>query len=384
MRPDPLVYSGKSFDIDDQDGSLRCIRFKPDGKTMFLTGSENNRVYSYTLDSAWEINSATPDLTGPVGSTEKNLNVSEQLATPLGLYVSTDGAYLYAGGAVPDKVFQYSAGAAIASKFGFRFNGCNLYWSQNGGVYQIDLPCANFTAPSSSAPDAFSRTRPLAGRCIVIESSAIGTCASEQVVVVKQGNITTQFSSPFLGGQALCGAQQARLFDANKVQESTATNVITGATHLAGEVVGVWGDGQDLGFYTVSSTGQITLPVVSTAFVYGKPYDSWYKSVKLAYADQHGSALTQRKKVDHLGFILYCTHARGLEYGPSTTDLQPMPQIENGKLISSNSIWPTYDEETIEFKGDWNSDSRVILHGRSPRVATVLGAIVQMQTKEKV
>ena len=74
---------------------------------------------------------------------------------------------------------------------------------------------------------------------------------------------------------------------------------------------------------------------------------------------------------------------QGIEYGGTTSVLDPMPRMENSELISTDALYNIYDEETIEFPGEWDSDSRIVLVAKAPRPATVLGAIIQMETREK-
>src|SRR3990167_8734441 len=122
--------------------------------------------------------------------------------------------------------------------------------------------------------------------------------------------------------------------------ESTATTIVTGLSHLFNSSVIVWGATADLGSYTVSScsSGLITLTQAATLAIVGLPYEGWYKSAKLAYAAEAGTALTQRKRVSHIGLVMADVHAQGLQFGPSTnsSDLDQLPLIETGTSISTD------------------------------------------------
>lgn len=73
-------------------------------------------------------------------------------------------------------------------------------------------------------------------------------------------------------------------------------NTISGATHLIGKQVVVWADGKPLdGTFTVASDGTITLDGTYSSVVYGLPYTARYKSSRLAYGAQLGTALLQKK-----------------------------------------------------------------------------------------
>jgi hypothetical protein len=52
--------------------------------------------------------------------------------------------------------------------------------------------------------------------------------------------------------------------------------------------------------------------------VVGLPYTGEFQSAKLAYAAALGTALNQKKRIDHIGLVLTDTHYQGLEYAPWT------------------------------------------------------------------
>ncbi len=169
---------------------------------------------------------------------------------------------------------------------------------------------------------------------------------------------------------------------------SDATTSVTGATHLAAATVCAWGSassGIDLGStFVVGSTGNFTIGTASTTVYYGLPYTATFKSAKLAYFAQAGTALNQKKKVNYVGIVGADLHARGLRFGPSTATLDYLPIIEAMKRTSTDAVRTAYDHEPIPFPGSWDTDSRVVLLAQAPRPATALGLIIQVDTKEKV
>lgn len=171
--------------------------------------------------------------------------------------------------------------------------------------------------------------------------------------------------------------------DAFYEYSGVATAIISGLSHLEAETVVVWAGGVDLGTFVVTA-GAVTLPSAVTSAVIGLGYQARFKSTKLAYAAQAGSALTQTKRVDHLGMVLANTHAQGLRYGPDFTNMDELPQIEEGVQVDQDSIWSAYDKDSVEFNGEYDTDSRVCLEANAPRPCTVLGAVVSMQTYDKI
>lgn len=186
----------------------------------------------------------------------------------------------------------------------------------------------------------------------------------------------------------------AREFEAhgdstNKIADSlvrfdsaVATTSVTGADHLVGSSVVIWANGKDLGSATVSSTGTFEASMASTSVYYGLPFPAQFRSAKLAYAAEEGTALTQKKKIDRMGAILADTHAQGIQYGPSSTALSYIPLRETGNT-TTDTIYTAYDEQSVAFDGSWDTDSRLELWGQAPRPATVLAAVLTIDTKDK-
>ena len=162
-----------------------------------------------------------------------------------------------------------------------------------------------------------------------------------------------------------------------------STTTITGLTHLEGEEVVVWGNGADLGTYTVAS-GAITLTTAVTEAIVGLSYTARFMSTKLAYAAQGGSALTQKKRIDHVGLVLRNTHYQGLRYGDSFTTLDDLPLVDAGKITPTDTVWDHYDYDSVEFNGTYDADSRLCLEASAPRPCTVLAAVLSMNTNEKL
>ena len=179
------------------------------------------------------------------------------------------------------------------------------------------------------------------------------------------------------------GGTLNKQLDSHILYSGASTTTITGLTHMEGETVGVWGNGADLGTYVVSS-GQITgLTSAVTSAVVGLVYTAQWKSAKLAYAAGLGTALTQRKRLQHLGVVLKNAHYQALQYGPNFTDLSRMPLMSQGKAIASDTIHASFDEEPFEFEGEWSSDSRLCLQVTAPRPCTLLAAVVSVETHDK-
>lgn len=177
------------------------------------------------------------------------------------------------------------------------------------------------------------------------------------------------------------GAAVTRLADSFYLYSGASTATITGLDHLEGESVVAWGNTKPLGTYTVSG-GSITLSEAVTSAVVGLYYSASYKSSKLAYAANLGTALCQTKKLNKLGLILANTHAQGVQYGPDFDNLDDLPAVESGVTVTDNTIHTAYDEDMFEFNGEWDTDSRLCLFAEAPKPCTVLAAVMSIQTND--
>lgn len=159
--------------------------------------------------------------------------------------------------------------------------------------------------------------------------------------------------------------------DAFIVYSGASTNTITGLTHLEGESVVVWGDGLDIGTFTVTS-GQVVLPTAVAQAVVGLAFEARFRSVKMKY-------LTKRKMTTHLGLVLKDTHSQGMEFGPDFDHMDNLPLVENGKEVTVNSVWSDYEFEGHPFDGTYDPNSRLCLRATAPRPCTVLAAIASVE-----
>lgn len=133
------------------------------------------------------------------------------------------------------------------------------------------------------------------------------------------------------------------------------------------------------------SGGTIALPAnwQATSIVACFGYVAPFMSAKLAYAAQTGSPLTQKKRIDHVGLVLYDTHPLGIQYGQRFDRLDALPLYEDGAAVTAGTVWSEYDEPMIEVAGEWDTDARLCLLGQAPYPCKVGAAVVAVTTNEK-
>lgn len=97
-------YTSVSFSVASQDGSPLDITFKPDGTKMYITGVDNDRVYQYTLSTAWDLSTASYD--------SVSFYVGTQDGYPSSTEFKPDGTVMYVMGGNVRIVYQYTLSTA--------------------------------------------------------------------------------------------------------------------------------------------------------------------------------------------------------------------------------------------------------------------------------
>jgi len=166
-----------------------------------------------------------------------------------------------------------------------------------------------------------------------------------------------------------------------------ASTTISGLDHLEGEEVVVWADGASLhnqdNMMTVSG-GEITVSEAVTDYVVGLAYSGYWTSTDLAYGSDLGTALTQRKRVSHLGLVMNDVALDGLRIGKSfdDRDLRRIRQEKGGKQIDGGEVLAKYNYDATSFPGGWDTESRVNIQMKAPYPATISAMVLSMKTKD--
>jgi photosystem II stability/assembly factor-like uncharacterized protein len=91
-------YDSVSFSISTQESTPVGITFSRDGTKMCIVGDANNRIYQYTLTTAWDISTATYD----------SIYIASVDSNPTGMAFNDKGTKMYIVGSSGDKVYQYT------------------------------------------------------------------------------------------------------------------------------------------------------------------------------------------------------------------------------------------------------------------------------------
>lgn len=171
---------------------------------------------------------------------------------------------------------------------------------------------------------------------------------------------------------------------------ATATGTLTVGSQYNGYPCEVFADIGGTGWpvhvgSVVVSGSTITIPNGQTALtiIACLGYVAAFQSAKLAYAAQLGSALTQKKRINHLGMVMTDTYYQGVQYGQRFDVLDNLPLVEAGQTTPVGTVWSEYDYQMFEVPGEWNSDSRLCLLAQAPSPCNVGGVVIGMETKER-
>lgn len=185
-----------------------------------------------------------------------------------------------------------------------------------------------------------------------------------------------------LAPEAFTHTKYAQRLHSAVVYDGAATTTLTGLGHLEGEEVYTWGDGVQYGPFTVSSES-ITLPHAVSYAVTGLLSIGRYKSPRLDWGAQAGTALTRHKQVKGLGLMVRDTPGGQMRWGRSF-DPDHMETLKDRQVIDTFDTPAqglTFDDE-MDFEGVSDRDARVYveMHGAGP--VTILGMVPVIETNE--
>lgn len=180
-------------------------------------------------------------------------------------------------------------------------------------------------------------------------------------------------------GRAVTKLGDSGVFAAGPVSSVTAA-------HLANEtgLVG-WGTAsgipRPLTGLSANGSGVIALGNTYTDVWVGLPYTGKYKSARLAYGVQGGTALLAEKNVKQVGLLAKDLMLDSIKVGDSFDELYPMPRTKGSKAATATDVYAIYQEQPVPFNGRWDTDSRVCLTIQPGYPATLLGLVIDMDTK---
>jgi len=165
-----LTYS-QSFSIATEAPGPTGVWFKPDGTIMYVVCFTNDAVFQYTLSTAWDVSTAS--------YASKTKSVATEDSIPTGIFLKPDGTKMWISGNTNDRVYEYSLSTAwdvstasystsyLANFDGLETSLVNVYFKSDGtGMFTFgggnrkvykhdlstawDLSTATFNYPSTN------------------------------------------------------------------------------------------------------------------------------------------------------------------------------------------------------------------------------------------
>lgn len=177
--------------------------------------------------------------------------------------------------------------------------------------------------------------------------------------------------------------EYAGWMDAAVLYDSTPTSTITGLSHLNGESVVVWADGARQADKTVSG-GQITLDSAASVVLTGLlPPPARYKSGKLAYAAQRGTALSQMKRVVSVA-LAFTNAVRGaIRYGSTFTSMSTLQDRDIETTYDTGPGLVSGETKLLPCPGRHGLDERLCIEVSMPARVTIDYVVFNLKTNEK-
>lgn len=172
-----------------------------------------------------------------------------------------------------------------------------------------------------------------------------------------------------------------------RYEGAAATNIPAGfADHLIGSTVKVVANGAYMGENTIDAQGQLTEPLgtARTKITVGLSYRGRYKSSKLAFGAQAGTAVAQLGKPSAIAFCLTGS-VRQVRYGQDFELMDKLPgvagdDIEYGEAAQLEDVTTDF----MPIPGDHGNDPRLCLEINAPHPVTIQGFVVAHDLAEEV
>lgn len=210
-----------------------------------------------------------------------------------------------------------------------------------------------------------------------------GTANQDELYAVNKRIIggATKYYLEQLGPVQYTAADETRMLDSHVVYDGAPSTVITGLSHLEGQTVTAWANGYHAGTFVVSG-GQITLPAAASVVVVGLAYDGYYKSVKLAFGSERGTALGQKGRPNRAAFIIRDALPGSIKYGQDFTTMKRLRDRRTSDNYDTAPALVTETTDTLTVPGGHANDPRFCLKLSGP--GWVDGIIISEHMNERV
>lgn len=196
-----------------------------------------------------------------------------------------------------------------------------------------------------------------------------------------EGPIRHDYDSDSDWEDAVIDEQKDAFFvDSGLTYDGAATDTITGLDHLEGQTIKILADGAVHPERTVSS-GSVTLDFEASKVHAGLGYTHTYKSLKLAFGAQAGTAVGKVKRVSGITFVLLDTAT--FKFGRDLSNLNNAIFRDVGDAMDTATPLFT-GERHVDFGGQYDRDARIYVQSDKPLPWVMLAIAPELQTNERV
>lgn len=162
--------------------------------------------------------------------------------------------------------------------------------------------------------------------------------------------------------------------------DGVPTTTITGLDHLEGETVKVWGDGSVRPDKVVSG-GQITLDLEASVAQVGLGYTHRAKTLKVEGGNPSGTSVGRTKRIVNITFVILNGHT--LRFGPTIGNMGAVDfRVVSDSMDAGVPLFT--GERMVEFEGDWDTDTRIVIEDDSPAPFILLAMVPEIDIRPQV
>ncbi len=257
----------------------REMQFNSDGTKMYTIDDSDDKVYQFSLSSAYDISTASYD--------SVSLDISSQLTGPQGFCFNNDGTSLYAVGENNDTVYQYTLSSAYNLSTGSYANKSFSIGSQQSvaGQVQFNNTGTRMYIAGESEDKVFQYTLSSAFDVSTASYNSVNFDHSSQETTVTSMAFNSDGTKMFLLGRSSNAVHQYSLSSAYDLSTTSYDNVSFSVTGQATTEQGITFNADDTKMYitdygtkiyqytsNLSSTTITSSPATVTGLTNGTSY----------------------------------------------------------------------------------------------------------------
>ena len=272
-------YDNVSFTTSSPINHNREMQFNSDGTKMYTIDDSDDKVYQFSLSSAYDISTASYD--------SVSLDISSQLTGPQGFCFNNNGTSLYAVGENNDTVYQYTLSSAYNLSTGSYASKSFSIGSQQSvaGQVQFNNTGTRMYIAGESEDKVFQYTLSSAFDVSTASYNSVNFDHSSQDTTVTSMAFNSDGTKMFLLGRSSNAVHQYSLSSAYDLSTTSYDNVSFSVTGQATTQQGITFNADDTKMYitdygtniyqytsNLSSTTITSSPATITGLTNGTSY----------------------------------------------------------------------------------------------------------------